>query len=186
MRYLLCCLLALQIYSAGAQQKTVTTRTKTIVSTDVDWWKFSKENYSILHPQNWTIDTSKTMGSSFILFAPIEGPNDAFKENVNLLVQDFTDKNITLTHYVQHSENQIKTMIKNASILESRRIHAPEGEFHSITFTGQQGMSDLRFEQRYYLRNNKSYVLTFTYERDKIAEYRRVGDLLLSSFKFTD
>jgi hypothetical protein len=185
MKYLLCLLFLLQTTWSLAQQ-TVVTHTKKIVSSEVDWWKFSKDDYSILHPQDWTVDTSKTMGSSFILFAPVEGPNDVFKENVNLLIQDFKGKNITLTQYVQYSEEQIRKMIKHSNVLESKRIKAPEGEYHSISFTGEQGNHKLRFEQRYYLRNNKSYVLTFTYEQIKIADYQRIGDLIFSSFKFVD
>jgi len=167
-------------------QQTVVKKSKTIVSTNINWWKFEKENYSILHPQDWVIDTSGTMGSSFILFAPVENEADKFKENLNLLVQDLKGNSIDMNQYVSLSENQIKSMIKNSSILESKAVKNDSVQYHKISFTGEQGTYKLRFEQHYYLHNSKSYVLTFTYEQSKAEEYRRMGELMLSSFRLKD
>lgn len=167
-------------------QQTVVKKSKTIISTNINWWKFEKDNYSILHPQDWTIDTSGTMGSSFILFAPIENEEDKFKENVNLLVQDLQGKNFTMEQYISLSEKQIKSMINNSSILESKTIKNDSAQYHKILFTGEQGTYKLGFEQHYYLMNGKSYVLTFSYERSKAEQYRRMGELMLSSFRLKE
>lgn len=185
MKKLLLFLFLLPSVLASAQQ-TVVKKSKTITGTNINWWKFEKENYSILHPQDWVIDTSGTMGSSFILFAPLDNEQDKFKENVNLLIQDLEGKNMDMNQYVSLSENQIKSMIQNSSILESKTVKNDSVQYHKIAFTGEQGAYKLRFEQNYFLQNGKSYVLTFTYEQDKTEEYRRMGELMLSSFRFKD
>lgn len=185
MRSILILLLVFFSIFANGQQ-TVVKKTKTITSSNLNWWKFEKDNYFILHPQDWVVDTSGTMGSSFILFAPVENTADQFKENVNLLIQNLEGKNISLNQYVQFSENQIKTMIQNAKIEESKRIKKDSLEYHSVMFTGEQGNYKLRFEQYYFLKAGKSYVLTFTHEQSKNEQYRRLGELMLSSFRIKD
>ncbi len=87
-----------------------------------NWKSFNKGNYSIKYPSTWTIDTSKAMGTAFIVFAPLESDSDKFQENVNMLTQDLAGQNITLDDYAKISEQQIKTAITDGKIYESTRI----------------------------------------------------------------
>lgn len=50
-------------------------------------WKTIDENtYSVQYPENWELNTDKSMGTSFILFTQQTSTDDKFRENVNLII----------------------------------------------------------------------------------------------------
>jgi len=147
-----------------------------------NWKSYNKEKYAIKYPSKWAIDTSKAMGTAFIVFAPLESDSDKFQENVNMLTQDLAGQNITLDDYTKISEHQIKTAITDGKIYESIRIKTANGEHHKIIFSGTQGANKLKFEQFYFIKNNYAYVITLTTQADKFEQYRPTGEQILHSF----
>ena len=124
------------------------------------------------------------MGTSLILFSPLETRQDKFKDNVNLLIQDLSGHNLNLNKYVEISEGQIKSMITNSTLIESKRIKTGLEEYHRMIYTGDQGMFHLKFEQYFWVKDEKAFVLTLTCEQDKFSDYKEVGEAILNSFTF--
>lgn len=151
--------------------------------TNPNWITLEKQNYSIQYPKDWSLNEEGVMGTAFFLFSPLESTNDNFRENVNLIIQDLSGQNIGLDKYVKVSEEQLKTMITNADLLESKRIKTANDEYHYIAFTGDQGIYKLKFIQQYWIKNQKAYVLTFSCENNKFKDYKKIGDEILQSFK---
>jgi hypothetical protein len=152
--------------------------------TNDNWKTFSGTGYSIQYPSTWELNQSAQMGTSFILFSPLENSQDQFRENVNLIVQDLTGQNIDLDKYSQISEEQVKTMITNSSLIESKRIKKHNGEYHRMVYTGDQDIFHLKFEQYYWVISDKAYVLTLTCEQDKFDYFKQIGENILNSFLF--
>jgi hypothetical protein len=148
-----------------------------------DWITFDQPAYSIQYPSKWELNNSGEMGTSCVLFSPLESVTDQFKENVNLLIQDLSGYNIDINKYTEISVGQIKTMITNATLLESKRVKKNTGEYHKLIYTGDQGSFHLKFEQYYFVIKDKAYVLTLTSEIDKFDQYAEVGEEILNSFK---
>lgn len=163
-------------FEAQASQKTDTN----IVTED--WKTLNQTNYTIQYPANWELNQSGQMGTSFVIFSPRTSEQDKFTENINLIIQDLTGKNIDLNSYTKISENQIKTMITNANILESKRIRKGMTEYQKIIYTGNQGTFSLRFEQYYWVIANKAYVLTLTCEQEKYVNYKADAQRMMDSF----
>ena len=149
---------------------------------ETGWLTLKDKSYSIKYPNNWEVDQSGQSGTSFILLSVLEVAEDLFRENINLLVQDLTGKNIDLTKYTEISEGQIKTMMPHSKIIESELIKNKAGDYHKIIYTGDQCNFHLKFEQYYWVIKNKAYVLTFTSEESKFAAYKEVADKILNSF----
>lgn len=149
----------------------------------VDWNTLSKSSYSIQYPKDWTLDESGQMGTSFILFSPLESSNDQFKENINLLIQDVSQYNMDLDKYTKVSEDQIKSVITNAKSIESKRVKNKDNEYHKLIYTGEQGVFKLKFEQYYWVLDNTAYVLTLTGEQDKFDQIKGLGESILNSFE---
>jgi PsbP len=148
-------------------------------------WKSLKENgYSIQYPADWDLDKSGLMGMSFMVLSKQTSSQDRFKENVNLIMQDLTGLNLDLAQYAKISEDQVKSMIANAKILESKQLSTNNKPYHKVIYTGDQGVYKLKFEQYYWVVNNKAYVLTFTCEIDQFDNYRVTGEKILNSFNF--
>lgn len=148
-------------------------------------WKTITENgYSIQYPETWDLDKSGQMGMSFILLSKKSSPQDKFRENINLMIQDLKGMNIDLNKYNEISEGQIKTMITNSNLLESKRVKANDNEFQKVIYSGDEGIYKLKFEQYYWVKNGKAYVLTLTCELDQFDAYKTTGEKILNSFNF--
>jgi hypothetical protein len=147
-----------------------------------NWKTLEEKNYSIQYPADWELNQSGQMGTTFFLFSPLSSDQDKFRENINLLIQDLSGHNINLDKYTEISEGQVKTMITNSTLIESKRVKNGSEEFHRIIYTGDQGIFHLKFEQFYWIKNDKAYVLTFTCEQDKFSDFKEVGEAILNSF----
>ena len=157
-----------------------------IISSDVQkgWKTFTDTNYTIQYPPEWELNQSGLMGSSFILFQPLESSDDLFRENVNLLIQDVSGYHLDLDQYAEISENQVTTMITNSTLIESKRIKTGPEEYHRMIYTGDQGTYHLKFVQYYWIKEEKAIVLTFTCEQDKYEVNKEIGNTIMNSFAF--
>lgn len=147
-----------------------------------DWKTIAQSNYSLQYPADWELNESGQLGTTLILFSPLESADDTFRENINLIVQDLTGYNLDLDKYAKISEEQVKTMITNSKIVESKKIPSNPNPYHKIIYTGTQGVFDLKFEQYYFIVDNKAYILTFTAERDNFGKFKKTGEEILNSF----
>jgi len=145
-----------------------------------------KENYTLKYLSTFDLDESGQMGTKFIIFAKLESPEDAFRENVNLIVQDLKGMDLNLDKYTQLSEEQVKTMVTNSKLIESKRIKTDKDEYHIINYTGDQGMYHLHFEQWYRVLNDKAYVLTFTAEQSQYERYQSFCETVMNSFRIKE
>jgi|688.fasta_scaffold51727_3 hypothetical protein len=154
-----------------------------ITNESISSWKtINDKNFSIQYPSDWELNQSGQMSTTFILFAPLDSDKDAFKENVNLLMQDLQGYKMDLDQYTKISEEQIKKMITNSVIVESKRIKTNTDEYQQIIFTGDQGVFHLKFMQQYRVINEKAFVLTLTCEQEKFESYRAAGENIFKSF----
>jgi hypothetical protein len=180
MTKLLTTLLFFTLMACGQTPKSNTTTNET----NPKWKTFEGTNYSIQYPPEWELNQSGQMGSTFILSSPLESSQDQFTDNVNLLIQDLSGHNLDLDKYAEISEGQVKTMITNSTLIESKRIKTGSEEYHRMIYTGDQGIFHLKVEQYFWVRNGKAFVLTLTCEQDKFADYKGVGEAILNSFTF--
>lgn len=152
-------------------------------STVSGWKVLNETNYSIQYPENWELNKSGQMGSSFVLFSRLTSAQDKFKENVNLIIQSLQGQKINLDKYVEISEGQIKTIITNGNLIESKRLNINGHEFQKVVYTGDQGIYKLKFEQYYWVLNGQAYILTLTCEKSQFDAYKLIGERILNSFR---
>ncbi|MCL2329520.1 MAG: hypothetical protein FWC39_13555 [Bacteroidetes bacterium] len=149
-----------------------------------DWKTLEQSNYVVQYPDDgFELNTSGQMGTSFILFSKQTTPNDIFRENVNLLIQDLKGLNISLDDFVNVSENQIKTLITDGKLIESKRFIKDNSEFHELIYTGKQGIFNLKWKQHFTIKSEKAYVLTLTTRIEQFDSYITVGTEIMDSFK---
>lgn len=146
------------------------------------WELLKEEDYSIQYPKEWELSQSGQMGTKFILFSALEDQEDQFRENVNLISQDLGSNDVDLDQYTEISENQIKTMMTNCMVYESKRIKNASGEYQKLIYAADQGAFRLKFEQLYWIENDFAYVLTLTCEESKFSNFKDVGEKIMSTF----
>jgi len=144
---------------------------------------YNQAGYSINYPQNWTIDTSKRMADAVFFFSPLENAKDSFSENVNVMAQDLTGKNINLTAYKDLTEKQISTMAVNGRLIKSAIEQTPGGERYYVEYQMTMNSNDLHIKSICYIRKNTAYLATFTAKTDSFDKYNGTGTEILKSFK---
>ena len=153
-------------------------------ATSPDVWKtYSKEDYTIQYPSSWELNESGMMGTSFIFLSPPDGPNDNFRENVNMVTQSLQGQKITMDQFVELTKNQLKVLITGVNILYEERKEKEGLEYHKIIYTGTQGTLNLKLEQYYFLANDSIYSLTLTCTIVDFDDYQEIGEKIMDSFE---
>jgi hypothetical protein len=148
----------------------------------VKYISFEKELYKIQYPDNWSLDTSRLMGTELFFFSPKENDADRFRENLNLYIQDLKGKNIDLVRFAKISEKQVNELVTDGVIYSSKKITTANSEYYKMIYGMTQGIFKLKLEQYYFIKNEKAFVLTFTTEEDKFEDYKNTGEKILNSF----
>lgn len=150
----------------------------------VTWKTLTKEAYEIKYPSNWDLDESGLMGANLFLFTKLTDSTDQFRENINLMIQDLSGYDLTLDQYTEMSVGQIKTYITDGKLISLEKFTDKDLAYQKIIYTGVQGTFNLKFQQFYWVADNKATILTLTCEEDQFDNYIEVGEKILNSFKF--
>lgn len=172
------CLFALFVFSAAiyAQENNIVANGKlTTIQT---------KYYSFDYPGTWIIDTSRLLGVDVFVKSPKEDSLDKFSENVNVFVQDLTGQGYDLLKMGRESEAQVQNVVNDFEILESRLDTGSVIPYYSLKFKGRQGKFLLITSQRYYLKGNTGFAVTFTMEAANEQKYRTLSEQLMDSFRF--
>lgn len=153
-----------------------------IAQNETTWVTHSTDVYSIEYPENWSLDESGMLGSSFFIFSNLESKEDNFRENTNLMIQDLKNMNLDLDAFVELSKSQIKDLMTDGVILEDERVKSKDQEYHELLFQATQGNFKIKTKQYYFLQNEKAYVLTLTLTEDTFEKYNKMGHKILNSF----
>jgi hypothetical protein len=143
---------------------------------------YAKNNYKIQYPEVWRLDTSRLMGTELFIFAPLENSTDQFSENVNLLIQDLTGKNIDLQKYKEITDKQLTDMATDGKSIESAVVKKDNQSYYKTTYTMTQGKLKLKISSICFIKREKAYLVTFSAEADKYEQYRKAGEGILGSF----
>jgi hypothetical protein len=149
---------------------------------NVEWETISEDSFTLQHPKTWELDKSGAYNTNLMLFTELSSEADKFRDNINVMTQDLSKFDIDLSKFVNISEGQISSMMKDGKIISSERIKG-ENEHHVLIFSGTQDVYSLKFEQHYYVIGKKAYVLTLTCEVDAFDNYKKIGEQILNSFK---
>jgi serine/threonine-protein kinase len=151
--------------------------------TTMQWRNYQKLNFSIDYPTNWKLVQNPHKGIRFLLLSPSESPKDSFQENVNLVEEDISGKNLNLKSYTELTIEQIKSnLFQNCQLIESTLIKS-DIDHHKLIYKAIYQGRQLKYEQYFWVIDNKAFVLTFTAEEIKFEAYKALAEKILNSFK---
>lgn len=171
MKILLSFVFCMVVFSARSQS----------VSQD-DLKVFYKKDFKISYPSGWRVDTSGTMNSKVFFFSPLEGPEDKFSENVNVMVQNLAGQPIDIQKYKDISEQQIKVMFSDGKMEESKVVNSNGREEYHLAYEFSQGVYRLKVLAICFINNDNAYLATFTSEASKFERYRPTAEKMLGTF----
>jgi hypothetical protein len=146
------------------------------------WKTFETVAYSIQYPDSLQLDNSRNDGTDFLMLTAQTSANDLYKENINLLVQDLSGKDIDLAKFVLISEQQIIEAFGKKGLIESKRLKGTSGEYQRLMFGGKSGNFEAKWLQYYFVKNEKAYILTLTCEEKQFANYLAFCEKIMKTF----
>lgn len=151
------------------------------VGEDQEMMMLDGSDYSISYPTSWQLDQSDRV-TEFYLFSPLDGPDDHFNENMNLIAQNLVGVSVNLDQYTQISVNQIKKFFKD-EILKVQKHKNKDGlEYYEVLYRGEHDGMKLKFLQYNFLKNGRAYVLTFTSEESQFEKFKPLVYKTFNSF----
>lgn len=126
---------------------------------------------SIEYPKDWTL-VDNLPGAVMAAMSPVDGDQDTFQENVNLVVQDLNGQEIDLAQYVELTKQQLGQVITDYKFVDDDTMKAENGlEVAMLDYTGVQGQNDLYWRQAFVLNGGKAFVVTYTAAEANFDKY---------------
>lgn len=143
---------------------------------------YTNQNYEIKFPNTWKIDTSKNKGTEFFICIKSEIKSQIKSQIISLIVQNLVGQNIDIIKYKQITERQIADLGNNGKIFNSEIKQSKKGKYFRMEYSFIQDNRKFRGIQLCFLKNKKSYLLTFTSDLNKFEQYKNIGENILNSF----
>ncbi|MEX1013181.1 MAG: DcrB-related protein [Waddliaceae bacterium] len=142
----------------------------------------SVNGYIIEAPESWEVDEG-IFGTDVILLAPSDSPNDAFRENMNVMIVPL-DVAITRKEFYETSVKGLNQALTNFSLQESKDLTIGGVPALQIVFSHQVGDVKAIVEQYLVMRGNAAFIFTFTAAPDSYDKYLPVFNRIVKSIKF--
>ena len=121
-----------------------------------DWQTFKKDNYKIQYPNDWRLVEVGDKHALFYIIAPSFGNNDAFNDNVNLVVEQLDEKNNTLAKFAKANERKVEHYVTDSEIISNETIGKKKKAFQRIEYTAPYpGSENARWVQYYFVKKDK-------------------------------
>lgn len=149
-----------------------------------DWTAYRKGGKTLSYPDSLAFNDTVGNGVEFMLLWPRAGRSDLFQENINLLVQDFSQQKgrLDLATYVDISVQQIETMLTDGVVLENEEAAINGKIYQRLVYTGTQGRFRFKWLQYCRVEKRKAYLLTFTCEEAYFDEMAPLADQIMQTF----
>lgn len=147
---------------------------------------YNSKEYTISYEQSWQLKIPQKNLVQF--FSNKENEKDTFQENFNVIIQDLSGQNMTIDSYSDLTIGQITNAIGKESILEFKDVEVQGTNGKEIIYkmpisspTGQR--EELKLKQRWFIKADKAYLLTFTAKKDTYSKYIETAEQMFNSFK---
>jgi len=150
-----------------------------------DWKKLDEPEFVIFYPDTFELQKPQVnvMGMKFILLSKSTSPQDNFRENINLVIQDLNGRSLSLDMYKKEIENNLSKIITDGHLLKVEKVKNGDTEFLRVIYTGKQGQYDLKWEQFIWIKDRKMYILTLTTAINQFDHYAPVAEKIMKTFQ---
>jgi hypothetical protein len=122
------------------------------------------------------------VGVAVTFLSPSDGPDDRFRESVQVLVQDLPFSTMTLRQYADTSLSQATSQIPDFTLLSSNPTLLADREAQRVIYRGQKGGYVLEWEQVWLVDRGRGYTVTLTAELSRFATVHATAEAVIESF----
>lgn len=141
-----------------------------------------EKGFSIQVPSGWDIEEKK-MRTDLIAVSPAEGPDDSFRENFNVLVEEL-QTNMTSEEYYQKGIPLFKQFAVDFAQHGNGTERIDGTEFRYDIISHRMGPLKIKVLQYLTVRQKKGYLITFSAADDKFERYAPMFREIAKGFRF--
>ena len=152
-------------------------------SSPINWQTYTDKinHFTIKYPDGWEQRTAvNTVG----FLSPREDDKDLFQENVNLMLQDLSQKPMTVDQYTELTKKQVIDNLGASAIISLKNITLSGQQAKEFVYNMDYQGRNLKVKQVWFIKGNTAYLFTYTAHKDKYEEYLDLGTQTINSFKF--
>lgn len=147
-------------------------------------YRSAEDGFSVKYPVRWDIKEDQ-VGAAVIFVSPLENKLDVFRENVNVVIQNFSPHPVTLEEYTQIAIDQMKfTLRDNMTILESSSFYLGDEDGRKFVYLGKGDGTELKFMHVWTVIDSKAYQITFAALASQFDKYLPQAEKMIQSFEF--
>jgi len=133
-------------------------------------------NFVISYPQTWEM---KQISGIIAFLSPLEDKDDKFQENVNVVVEDISGKQLSSEQYAKAADDAWLKYDSKLRVIDFQKTNLNgKDAFYTIAEDDK-----LKYKQYKFVKNNTAYVLTYTSELDKFNKFLTTADTIIKSFE---
>lgn len=134
------------------------------------------------YPYGWDVN-EEADGIVVAFMSPAESADDRFRESVNLVMNDLSGQGMTLDIYRDIAVEQITGALENVELLEAESATLDGNPAFRLVYSADGTYGRLQFMQLMTIKDDISYILTYTAEPGSFDTYRNSVDSMLDSFR---
>lgn len=163
------------------------TQTPTVspTSTNPSYTTFTSQKYGfeMQYPKDWTKSEGE-QGTVILVKSPKEDSLDTFTENINVVTEDLSAKDISLEAYMDAAVSNVEKYIENVDISNQTKTKLGGKDAYVVIYTGISNGLDLKWRQTIAINNKSAYIVTFTALEDDYSKYEKTAQEITNTFKF--
>lgn len=139
---------------------------------------FEKAGVKLCYPGNWTSQADPEM--EYILMSELEGANDIFQENANVVTEDLP-YSMSASEYMDASMSAMNSMLSNFSKVDrgSQNINGRTAEW--MLYNHEMGEYKIRVKVWSLTKGAKAYVITCSSLQSDFDKFAKTFDSIAAS-----
>jgi hypothetical protein len=140
------------------------------------------KGFSIKVPAGWDIEEKK-MNTDIIAVSPAEGPDDTFRENFNVLVEEL-ERSLSTDEYYQKGIPLFKQFATDFAQHGTGTERIDGVDFRYDIISHKMGPLTIKVLQYLAVKRKKGYLITFSASNDKFPLYEAMFKEIAKGFRF--
>lgn len=137
---------------------------------------------AIRYPSSWTSNELLQHDQNLILLVMfLSGGNDAVRQNVNLVIENILDPDLTLDEYTRIGVEKESQLFDDFTLAHMRKTTIAGKSAQEVVFTSTFNGTPLKFKQLWFFRRDTVHVWTFADRDDAFAQNVKTFDAMMDS-----
>ena len=122
-------------------------------------------------------------GTIVSFLSPKSSPSDSFQESINVVMNDLSGQQLSLDDYTKVSLETLQGIFPDMAVVESGSTTLDGNPTHKIVYTAKAGGVNLKVMQAWTIKDDISYVLSYSAEEASFPDYVGVMQTTIDTFE---